>query len=263
MDGDDEISRSEAAWEAAEVTIRTVDGLRLVGEAYGDPQSPAILFLHGGGQSRSSWRGAARVLARAGFRSCAMDLRGHGDSDWAGHGAYQLDNYVADLGATIDAVGSPAIVVGASMGGHVATLAAVAYPERVRALVLVDVNPWIDEAIGAEIRSVMREGADGFETVEEAGGLIARLHGTPDRKGLEQGLEKHLREGVDGRLHWRWDVNAIDEEALRVSDGCGRYVDAAKRMRVPTLLMLAQHSNVTRQGKRGLKAALWAEPSTG
>src|SRR3546814_227419 len=62
------------------------DGLELAADAFGDPSAPPVLFFHGGGQSRRSWRGSAARIAQAGYYALTFDLRGHGESGWATDG---------------------------------------------------------------------------------------------------------------------------------------------------------------------------------
>lgn len=60
------------------------DGLLLAADTAGEAADVApIIFLHGGGQSRRSWRRAISLAATAGHYAVVLDLRGHGDSDWA------------------------------------------------------------------------------------------------------------------------------------------------------------------------------------
>src|SRR3546814_13602825 len=73
------------------------DGLELAADAFGDPSAPPVLFFHGGGQSRRSWRGSAARIAQAGYYALTFDLRGHGESGWATDGDYLLDAYARDL----------------------------------------------------------------------------------------------------------------------------------------------------------------------
>ena len=61
------------------------------------PGGQPVVFLHGGGQTRASWKRALEALAERGFRVISLDLRGHGDSDWAPDGDYALDRFVDDL----------------------------------------------------------------------------------------------------------------------------------------------------------------------
>src|SRR3546814_20128235 len=73
------------------------DGLELAADAFGDPSAPPVLFFHGGGQSRRSWRGSAARIAQAGYYALTFDLRGHGESGWATDGDYLLDAYASDI----------------------------------------------------------------------------------------------------------------------------------------------------------------------
>ena len=106
------------------IHIRAPDSVLLTGDAYGPDDAPPVVLLHGGGQTRHAWKGTARQIGAAGFRAVAMDLRGHGDSGRAPEGNYVIDQFVADLRATVAALGRPAAVVGASLGGVTGLLAA-------------------------------------------------------------------------------------------------------------------------------------------
>ena len=66
-------------------------GLRLRAEVCGGEAAPPVLLLHGGGQTRHAWGGTARTLAEDGWCAVSVDLRGHGDSDWAPDGDYAFE----------------------------------------------------------------------------------------------------------------------------------------------------------------------------
>ncbi len=97
---------------------------------------PLVVCLPGMGELRSSYRYNVRVLAEAGFRVAAMDLRGHGDSD-ATFAAYDDVAAGTDALALIAELGGPALLVGNSMGAGAAVWAAVERPDLVAGLVLV------------------------------------------------------------------------------------------------------------------------------
>lgn len=105
--------------------------------AWGDPDGPQILLAHGlGSDGALMWRFGA-ALADAGWHAVAIDLRGHGDAPRALD--YRLEAYGADLSATRPDRGvSWDAVVGHSLGGAAATLAAVSDPAWTRRLVLID-----------------------------------------------------------------------------------------------------------------------------
>lgn len=201
------------AGEISKVTAR--DGLQLTIETYGSPEQQPVIFLHGGGQSRYAWRRAARLLGTAGYRSCAVDMRGHGDSDWSDSLAYRFDDFTLDLVTVIDTLSDqPAVLVGASLGGHIAMLTAANFRTRAKALALADVTPWIDEAVETTMRLTLREAEHGFATIEEAASLISRLNGSEPGGKPPAGLYRHLQHKSDGRLYFRWDTRLMDETVL-------------------------------------------------
>ncbi|MGH2766992.1 MAG: alpha/beta fold hydrolase, partial [Actinomycetota bacterium] len=107
------------------ISFAGADGLALRADARGDPGAPPVLFLHGGGQTRHAWGGTAAALARDGRLSITLDLRGHGESDWApGESPYRLERFAADLRAVLTQIEQKPALVGASLGG-LATLLAV------------------------------------------------------------------------------------------------------------------------------------------
>ncbi len=121
---------------------RVVDarGLRISYRIAGDPSAPALLLLHGLGESSASWEPLLVPLSGLGFCVLAPDARGHGETDRPGE--YSMESMRDDAVAFLDALGvEAATVVGHSMGAVVAALVAVAVPSRVRRLVLEDAVP--------------------------------------------------------------------------------------------------------------------------
>jgi len=225
------------------VRLRGADGLTIAADLFGPASAQPVIFMHGGGQSRSAWRGAARRVAAAGFRGVSIDLRGHGDSNWAPDGNYAFDRYIADLEEAIGALGSPAILVGASLGGHVALVAASQRPDKIAALALADVTPWVDENMADGMREEMRSSAVGFDTVEAAAAMVDRLRGTGPHPN-PQGIRRFLREGEHGRFYWRWDPRFVEDRFVRHGGENGLFARAARALTVPTLLMHAEFSTV-------------------
>jgi 3-oxoadipate enol-lactonase len=97
-----------------------------------------VVLIHGFTASHAMWWQQAPELARAGFRTYAYDLRGHGDSDHPGRG-YDPCTLADDLAALFDALDlKRAHVVGLSLGGMVAQRFALAWPERTATLTVAD-----------------------------------------------------------------------------------------------------------------------------
>lgn len=110
--------------------------------AYAGPPPPdaevVVLAVHGVTASHMAWRTVARRLAGAGACLIAPDLRGRGRSATL-PGPYGLGTHVSDLTAVLDHAGAQrAVMVGHSMGAHVAARLSAEQPERSAGLVLVD-----------------------------------------------------------------------------------------------------------------------------
>jgi len=231
---------------------------RLVADIFGESGSP-VLLLHGGGQTRHSWRGTGRRLAAAGSVAYAVDQRGHGDSEWITDGSYAFTDFADDAVAVADALegqaGRAPVVVGASLGGIAALLAEGAAADSGRpvfsALVLVDIAPRVDAAGVAKIQGFMRANAkDGFGSIAEAADAVAAYLPHRPRPPSHQGLKKNLRLGPDGRWRWHWDPRFLDGPR---PIGAGReeteaaLVGAARRITVPVLLVRGGSSEVVRE----------------
>lgn len=106
----------------------------------GDPNGPAVVFVHGYLDSRRIWDPALPHLPRN-YRLIFVSQRGFGDADKPQSGFSQTD-YVKDLEAFVEAVGvHQATVVGHSMGGLIAHYFTVRNPAKVSRLVLVGTAP--------------------------------------------------------------------------------------------------------------------------
>jgi pimeloyl-ACP methyl ester carboxylesterase len=228
------------------IELRGHDGLVLRGDAFGDPEAPPVLLLHGGGQTRHSWSGTAQRLAREGWYAVSLDLRGHGESDWSPAGAYDLEDFVRDLVAVAGSLPRRPVVVGASLGGMAALCAeGESQAPLLAAVVLVDVTPRLEPRGVLRIISFMTDRPEGFASLEEAADSIAAYRAHRPRPSDLAGLAKNLRRGDDGRWRWHWDPKFLSRERqpgnILTPD---RLLDAARGLRVPTLLVRGKLSDV-------------------
>ena len=123
----------------ADLRELTAGGVRLAYRVSGPAGAPALVFLHALGETGADWSAVTAHLSR-GFRCYALDLRGHGESEWPGR--YSVELMRDDLWASLSALGLDRVgLIGHSLGGMVATLAAMDRPERVDRLVLEDPPP--------------------------------------------------------------------------------------------------------------------------
>lgn len=229
------------------------DGLRLEADIGGDPDAPAVIFLHGGGQTRHSWGKAAREMIGKGYQAIALDLRGHGGSAWSPSGDYSIGAFVEDVKRVAATFDKPPALVGASLGG-VASLLAVGQSESpvASALVLVDVVSRMSPQGIKHIGDFMRGNPDGFASVDEAADAVARYLPNRPRPSSSEGLLKNLRLRDDGRYYWHWDPAFQRERtAERTQAMLERMETAARRVEIPTLLVRGKQSEVvTPEGAR-------------
>ncbi|MBS7456064.1 alpha/beta fold hydrolase [Coralloluteibacterium stylophorae] len=228
------------ATASAEV-LATSDGTRLAFDRTRGGSGAPVLFAHGFGQTRRAWDGSARILAAAGHSSIRFDARGHGDSGRNPVDVpYAGETFVADLIAMADQAPAP-VLVGASMGGLLGLLAQ-HHAASFRALVLVDITPRWEEAGVERILGFMRAHPEGFASLEAAADAIAAYLPHRARKTATQ-LREILRER-DGRWHWHWDPRLLTEFAHDTARFQPLVAEAARALRVPTLLVSGGRSDL-------------------
>jgi pimeloyl-ACP methyl ester carboxylesterase len=219
----------------------------LMADVDGNPEHPAVLLLHGGGQTRHAWKSTQRRLVAAGYYAVTLDLRGHGDSDWSD--SYSLEQQVLDLRAVISQLPTPAskpTLVGASLGGLIALVTAGEAEEPIASgLVLVDVAPQVEPAGEARIRAFMNANPRGFADIDEAARIVATYLPNRPRPASTSGLERNLRLRGDGRYYWHWDPALFDTLMTGAAqERMERHAQAARRLTIPTLLVRGQLSDL-------------------
>lgn len=220
-------------------------GVTLAAHVGGNPQGDCVVLLHGGGQTRHSWDKTTAALAARGYYAVALDLRGHGDSDWAADRNYTLDAQVNDLLAVIEQLPqSRSTLVGASMGGLISLTVAGEHPDKVGALVLVDVTPRVDAGGRSRILNFMKSHPNGFVSLEEAADTVANYLPHRTRPTASSGLRRNLRRHQDGRWRWHWDPCFLDTFEPDHAIAVARYTAAAQQLRMPTLLVRGGRSSI-------------------
>ena len=126
-----------------DVRVRTLSlrsGIRMRVAERGPADAQTIVMLHGWGGSLYMFRHALQRFPELGFRTVAVDLRGHGLSDKPLEpNSYSLKSFFGDLDALLeDLTSAPIILVGQSMGGGIALRYSIAKPSRVSKLALIN-----------------------------------------------------------------------------------------------------------------------------
>ena len=97
-------------------------------------QGPLVVLAHGMGDSRHSYRFIAPALAAAGYRVANVDIRGCGDSS-LGWDGYSRTDIAGDLVAVVRHLGGPAVIIGQSISGGAATIAAATAPDLITGVI--------------------------------------------------------------------------------------------------------------------------------
>ncbi|MBS1264677.1 MAG: 2-(acetamidomethylene)succinate hydrolase [Acidimicrobiaceae bacterium] len=195
------------------------DGLMISGLLWGDGD-PELVLLHGGAQNSHTWDTVALALGRP---LVAVDLPGHGHSDWRPDHDYRPAAMVDVVASAVEAWAPAAeAVVGMSLGGLTALCLAADRPDLVRRLGIVDVTPGTDRDKSGSIIDFM-SGPDHFDDFDAM--LAYTVGHNPHRteESLVRGLRHNARELPDGHWMWRWDPmrdwKMTDEDGSSAFDG--------------------------------------------
>jgi pimeloyl-ACP methyl ester carboxylesterase len=229
-------------------------GVRIVADRLGDPAARAVVFLHGGGQTRRSWAKAAAAVAKRGWQAVTIDLRGHGESDWSSEGDYRVVTFASDIQEVLRTLPPQPVLVGASLGGFTSMLLeGELWPGTASAVVLVDIVPNMEQSGANRIHNFMSDRVEsGFESLEEVADAIAEYNPHRPRPTDLDGLTTNLRRRGD-RWYWHWDPQFISGTApfppFEVTDPDRMHaaVDTILRNGVPMLLIRGQVSDLVSQ----------------
>ncbi len=202
---------------------------------------PPVLFLHGLFGSGRIWRSLAGQLASE-WSCLLVDLRGHGSSPKLPPLTYPA--MAEDVRALMDREGlAEAILVGHSMGGKVAMTLALAYPERVRRLVVLDIAPvaYAPERLAPIIDALLALKLDAIRRRGEADRQLAAAIPDPAVRGF---LLTNLELAPEG-ARWRLDL-ALIRAFLPDLSGFPEELASSARYPGPALFLSGARSDYVR-----------------
>jgi len=233
-----------------------LNGIRFHYLDWGNPHLPHLVLLHGGSLTAHTWDLAA-LLLRDHFHLVALEQRGHGDTEWTPEDQLDRDNaglMLADTRAFIEHLAYARLVlVGMSMGGMNAIRYAARHPERLDAVVIVDVAP-----------ETMREGQLEMEQFRRETETLVRFEDFLERamRFMPHRAPAHLRYSLTHSLRpteggWTWKqdhrprpqasgTTAVDVAAARARAAEALWADV-RAIRVPTLLLRGADSKILAQ----------------
>jgi pimeloyl-ACP methyl ester carboxylesterase len=239
--------------EPQSLRLQGADGLALHAIEWSREGVP-MLLVHGFGNEAHIWDDFAPRVADA-YRVLALDLRGHGDSDWDSEKRYDYANHVSDLEAVTAQLGIERMVlVGHSLGGRVAMLYAGRHPDRIAGLVIVDSAPELDARGTTRIRmEVAEHRAPLFEKVSEYETLLAHNYPAATPEALARMAEHGLRKRDDGKYELKMDTayRGVDGPRLGAEAMAAREAEhvasmwaALRALEAPTLVVRGAASDI-------------------
>ncbi|AKL73484.1 putative hydrolase or acyltransferase of alpha/beta superfamily [Actinobacteria bacterium IMCC26256] len=189
------------------VFVDVDEGRRLGVIVWGD-SDPEIVFIHGGAQNAHTWDTVALALGRS---AIAVDLPGHGHSDWRKDRSYWPAQNASDIGDVVERLAPNArIVVGMSLGGLTALELCASHPHTVRELVLVDITPGVNKEKASAITAFIA-GPESFNSFDELLERTILYNPTRSESSLRRGVLHNAAPQSDGTWAWRYDRNHLPE----------------------------------------------------
>jgi pimeloyl-ACP methyl ester carboxylesterase len=222
-----------------------LDGLRFHYTEWGSVTAPPVVLLHGLNVQCHTWDPIARELAKDHY-VVAMDMRGHGDSDWSKQG-YRVHSMARDVHGLIDSLGvGPVDLVGHSVGVRVAIAVAGERPETIKRLSLSDAGPANSPSGAVAMRDFITATTNirGFRSPADARAFYRGYHPEWTDEFIDLHVEYQLRRNWAGKL-----VPKADPDVQWVT-GSVSLPDVAylwamsERLTMPTRLMVGRNSNV-------------------
>ena len=234
------------------------NGLKFHYLDWGDPANPPLVLLHGVGQTCHTWDLFAAAMSPH-FHVMAFDQRGHGDTDWAADKDYSRRSMVKDVEAFTTALGLDRFfLTGMSMGGANSLSFTANNPDRVEALVVVDVGPRVENKGVQNIRNFMKDFRE-FDTLDEAAAVIHKFN---PRRPLEiirkYTVVYNLKQLPSGKWTWKYDTYFSEGHSrIDVKQMQQELSQEVKKITCPTLLVKGAESDVlSLDGARLLQTAI-------
>jgi pimeloyl-ACP methyl ester carboxylesterase len=186
-----------------------VDGTPVRYRAWGPPDGPGLVLVHGGGAHSGWWDHIAPYLGS--HRVVAPDLSGHGDS--GRRADYGMQVWAREIATVIAAEGlDRPVVVGHSLGGWVALTTGAAHPDAVSAVAYVD-SPLYDQPPEESRLAAGRRPARVHPSLAAA---LARFRPVPGQDVVLPYVGDHIARQslrrVEGGWTWKFDRAAFGAE---------------------------------------------------
>lgn len=221
------VARTAPLPEVERVRIPLSSGRAASALAFAPGLDPELVLLHGAGLNAHGFDPTLLALDRP---ALAIDLPGHGRSDWRDDADYRPETLAPDVAEILDAcTRTPVTLVGHSLGALTAALVAAARPDLVAGLVLIDLTPGIVPRRDASSVQEFITGQRDFAALEDMVERAIRFGIGTDREALTRGVALNTRRRTDGRWEWAHHFAHLDRlpSSAPRDPGEARMTDAA------------------------------------
>ncbi len=223
----------------------TVNGLRLHYTDWGGRDAPPIVLVHGLNVQLHTWDPIAALLADE-FRVLCLDLRGHGESDWAKEG-YPVSAFVSDIRGFAEELGIvPFDFVGHSLGARIGIAYGGEHSDTLRHLLLSDTGPEVPRDAALKVRALIGSTSElrGFRTEEDAKAHFEQAHPEWQPVFHDLHVRYQLRKNWAGKLVFKSDPELFWLNGSASAREIPYLWEAAAKISVPTLIMWGTKSEL-------------------
>ena len=183
----------------------TVNGLRIHYLEWGTSGKQPLILLHGIARVAHTFDHLAPHFSKS-HHVIAVDMRGHGDSDWDPQGAYLVEDYVKDIEGLVAQLMLRNIVLwGNSTDGRVAQVFAELHPELVSAVIVEDVGPERPREISDRRAARMSGEEKGWASMDELLAQVKKDNPLTSEQVLRTLAQYGSKRRADGRIVWKRD----------------------------------------------------------
>lgn len=240
-----------------------VDGQELHFQEWMSPAgAPTLLMVHGVTSQSHTFDAVAATFASR-YRCIAMDLRGHGDSQWNSDGNYDYSDYASDVLGLLNALHLDKVhYIGTSLGGRVGMTVAANEPRRFASAVFNDISPNPCPAGLARIVAAYTGGPRPFASVDAfvdqvLGVYAPRIKALP--KDAAAAIARWFVREADGGFLPKFDGRALQRLVAldKLPDQSEMLWRGLRGLNCPLLLLRAEKSDILAQdAARAMQAAL-------
>ncbi len=211
---------------------------------WGNEHAIPLVFMHAGRLNAHSWDLVSLALRRD-YRCLALDLAGHGESEWAADGDYRVSSCAEDLRGFADALGLERfLLAGLSMGGMHSLAFASRYSARLLGLAVMDIGP----EVNPEGTRRQRNSVAVFEPMASFDDFVAlALADRPSRDvhKLRFTLAQNVRQRPDGKWVWQYDTENRSRRSDEAIAADRRYLaDVVAHIDCPAIVIRGADSDI-------------------